>query len=298
MRTRASGLAALGLALALGAPLGAFSAPALAQDAASTARSEAIDPIAAAKSRASLLWMHDQAAWHSTDVMLAQQKRASKEQREALNTVRGWVVTPDARGWLVVYYTSPFPDTDNPRAVFSAVWTGNGDKVVDPRWHVGQGYFWTADQLALIEAADVVPAPMLGCTRANLNRVVMPDPATPDQILVYYMTPQEKTGLIPFGRHSHFVVKDGAVTDRFNVTKGCIALPSAGPDGKQPPAMGVSNFTSATPTEFHLFAARTAGLPVVTMNAEDKPNFVLGWKDGAPFIEPISDLQELDRFLD
>ena len=289
----------LGLVVALSAMTLPIATPLLAQEAAAVSPSvENIDPIAAAKSRASLLWTHDQAAWHSTDVMLAQQKRANKDQRAALTTVRGWVVTADAKGWLVVYYAPAAVEGEAPQAVFSAIWMGEGAKVTDAKWHVGQSYAWSEEQLALIQAANLVPMPVLGCTRANLNRVIMPDPAVQGQILVYFMTPQEKTNMIPFGRHSRTAIKDGAVVDRFNATKGCLILPSAGPDGEKPPAMGVSNFTAATPTEFHLFASRTAGLPVVTMDQQDKPNYIVGWRGGEPYIEPISDIQDIGKYVD
>jgi hypothetical protein len=136
------------------------------------------------------------------------------------------------------------------------------------------------------------------CSRHNLNRVVMPDPAVSGQILVYHMTPQTQTGIVPFGLHYRAVVRDGAVADTFQSTKSCIALPAVGPDGKKPPAIGISNFTTETPTEFHLFGARMGGVPVVTMDRKDKANFVIGWKKDEPFIEAISGLQDLGKFID
>ena len=288
----------LGLAVAFAVTPMAAQAPLWAQDSVVTQSADVVDPISAAKSRAKLLWLYDQAAWHSTDVMLAMQKRAIPAEKEALNTVRGWVVTPDAKGWLVVYY-APAAEGINPKAVFSAIWTGKGDKVVDAKWLTAQSYAWSAEQLALVQAASAVDAAALKkCSRHNLNRVIMPDPAVSGQILVYHMTPQTTTGIVPFGLHYRAVVRNGAVAEEFQGTKSCIALPAVGPDGKKPPAIAISNFTTATPTEFHLFGARMGGLPVVTMDRQDKANFVVGWKKDEPFVEPLSGLQDLDKFID
>lgn len=289
---------AIGTAMAAAAPLSAAEQGAAA-DQTMPAVSRPAPPAAQAANamaiaRAPVLWAHDQAAWHSTDVMLAMLKKATPEQRTAMDSVRGWVVTADAKGWLVVYYA---PTATGPRAVFSAIWTGQGKAVVDPGWHVGTPYAWSDEQIGLIRATILVRRPSSTCTEGNMNRVVMSDPAVAGQILVYDMTPQKDTGVIPFGKHRRVAVKDGAVVDQFYATNSCIALPAPKKAGQQPVSMTIANFTADTPTEFHLFAARTAQMPVVTFGKDDKPNYIVGWDDGTAFIEPFTDFKLLDKYV-
>jgi hypothetical protein len=221
------------------------------------------------------LYNYDQAAWHGTDAMLKDVKDP------AAKGIKGWVVTPVAQGWQIVFYTDNKGTYDG---AWSAIWTGT--KIVEPRILEGAERTLSAEQIRLIEAKKAVPLKNLqSCSDKPFNSVVIPGATAQDPISVYLMTPQTDANIIPMGGHNRVDIKDGKVVSQRQFTKGC--FPMERPDGKKdnmPAALMMTHLLDPTPTEIHVFAVYTARLPLYVSTVTSNIVWEIGIKDGKPQI--------------
>lgn len=244
-----------------------------------------IEPTAADKAaldrsaqRGLALWQYDQAAWHTTDALLA----AIKDPSAA--GVRGWVVTPVAEGWRVVFY-----GVDGTRrfGIWSAVWTGSA--VQDGKRLDDAADALDAEQLRLIAAKEAAPTDTLKtCGDLKLNTVVLPGETAEAPVSVYFLTPQSKPNQVPMGGHTLIEVKDGAVVSRRAFANSCIEIgPQATPKGGKPAAMVISHLLDPVPTEIHVFSVYAARLPLFVITTETGNLWEVGIKGGRPQIRLI-----------
>ena len=165
---------------------------------------------------------YDQAASESTDALLAQVPR------ERLNSVRGWVVQPEADGALAVTY---FSGEGSPRmAVFVATVTGS--KLTDSRLvPEAEAVPLTPAQERLAAAVGAARAHAEAknwqpCTPARFNTVALPPAARRGLISVYLLSPQVRAGELPFGGHYRVdVAEDGRLVAERPYTKACLTMP-------------------------------------------------------------------------
>lgn len=244
----------LPLALALGAAAPGKAEPADEPAAPMTAAEES--DVLLALNRAQLLYAYDQAAWHTTDALVADLSKA------ALATIRGWVVTPAGADYRVTYYSGD-PGTEH-RPVYSAVWTG-ATTVRDRRTHE-PGDPLPAEETRLAAASDAVSeeGPMR-CANRRFNRVVLPRTSDDGADLVYLLTPQTETASIPLGGHHRAEVKDGKLLTQRSFSNTCVDMPVEG----EAAAFVVTHLLDPTPTEVHFFSVFAAKKPIyviTTMN--------------------------------
>jgi hypothetical protein len=203
------------------------------------------------------LYEFDQAAWHTTDTLRADLSAAQ------LASVRGWVVTERLDGERVSYFGR---DSDRPFLVYSADWDG---KQVTARRVAQTHEDLSAQQRRLVAALEVArpaSAKLPRCSNAPFNAVVLPGISDSDPISVYFLTPQTKTGSIPFGGHYRIDVKDGAIVGQRAFTKSCFEMtPPSRPSGAQPAAMAITHLLDAIPTEIHVFDVYNSGFPLYVM---------------------------------
>ena len=249
-----------GLALALAAAAVAPTPGEAKPDKASPAPMSAdhAEAVQTAVNRAQNLYTYDQAAWHTTDALLAAVPEAT------LQTIRGWVVTPEGEGYRVTYYSG---DPGSPhRAVFSAVWNG-GTKVADGKLRVDGDDQLSADEERLAAASDAVSSEgKMQCADRPFNRVILPHAGTGGADLVYLLTPQTQTGSIPLGGHYRAEVKDGRVVAERAFTNGCLDLPV----DKDAEALVVSHLLDPTPTEIHFFSVFAARKPIFVVTTKSE----------------------------
>lgn len=213
--------------------------------------------IAAVIARGNLIYDYDQAAWHTTDVML------EKLSRPRLEEIRGWLVAPDGDGLSVLYYgyagTTPY-------GVFRAGWRDG--KVVNPTLIAADApdRALTAVEARMAQArmaaADSNPP---ACVQQRFNAVVVPPPSETAPVEVYLLTPQVKAGTYPFGLHYLVTVGvDGKVVSTRSFMKSCMAqsLPA------NAAAAMVSHLLDPMPTEIHVWLSRWIGKPVYVMVSE------------------------------
>lgn len=231
----------------------AFSAvPAVAAETIKTA------DLATVSRRGAQLYAFDQAAWHTTDTMLAKGLP-----REAMQAIRGWVVEPRGDLLTVTYYgwngTVPY-------AIYIADF--HGGKVVAERVPATDGErTLSASGARMAAAADVARAvPLSRCTDRSINTVILP-PEPNGTIPVYLLTPMVKEGAYPFGGHHEVDIgTDGKVVATRDFTKSCLVM--------EPPAKAVMAFVTHLldphPTELHVYLSLWMGKPLAVGTDKDK----------------------------
>lgn len=213
--------------------------------------------IAQAQARGQLIHDLDQAAWHSTDVLLKALPRARHGE------IKGWVVEPGEGGSTVVYYGYK---GDEPYGVFTAVFRGG--KVVSSREIAADDAdraLTPAQQRMAMARRVATTAGVTPCARAAFNTVIVPPASATAPVEVYLLTPQVKANAYPFGGHYLVVVgADGKIASTRPFMKSCMTQ-------ELPPnavAAMVSHLLDPTPTEIHAWLARSMGKSVYVMVTE------------------------------
>ncbi len=193
------------------------------------------------------LYQYDQAAWHSTDAMVA-----ALEGRTT--TVAGWVVEEPGDGSLLVTY---YGDGESERPVVARYVMRDGKVVsgglgtADDRLSAAAYRMIAARSAAMARAVDE----KLGlCTNGNLNHIILP-PRDDGTISVYLMSSAVEHGVFPLGGHYRFDIDAaGKVASWRPFLKSCMMIDSR-PEGEmaKKTAFYVSHLLDPQPTEIHYF---------------------------------------------
>jgi hypothetical protein len=133
----------------------------------------------------------------------------------------------------------------------------------------------TAAQLRLAKATNTARAvaasnKFLLCAAKPFNTVTIPPANAEGPIDVYLLTPQVKTGVIPFGGHHKVTIAaDGSATAR-PYTRSCLDMAAAEKSKGAPVAFTVSHLLDPTPTEVHVFSSMAARMPVIVATTSNK----------------------------
>lgn len=211
--------------------------------------------------RGEQIYLYDQAAWVTTDLMI------EKTPRPARTRVDGWVITPKADGLTVVYYG--WRD-GAPYAIFAGdakEKTVTGFKVFGP----GDDASLTAEQVRLVKATDAVRAlaEQRPCANSPFNTVTLPPAKAGDPILVYLLTPQTTEHQFPFGGHFRYEVgADGKPGTSRGFTRSCLTLSDAPEDANKTVGLMITHLLDSVPTEIHVWLSLWIGKPVYVGTAE------------------------------
>ncbi len=196
------------------------------------------------------IYRYDQAAWHSTDALLAAIRIADHPD------LRGWIVEPHEGDTLLVTY---FARRDGPRYAV-ARYVVRDSKVVEGGL-VPAGADTSLSALAnrMVDARDAANQRFgeerLGlCTEGNPNSVILP-PDKDGFIRAYIMSASTTSGVFPLGGHYRFTVgPDGKVRSWRPYLKSCMMIDSRPqPDVPKPAFFIVSHLLDQQPTEIHYF---------------------------------------------
>ena len=206
----------------------------------------------------------DQAAWGSTDAMLA----ALPDPGDA--GVRGWIVEREAGGTVATFYgfngADPYKvfiaHMQGQKALSSHVTTANEDRslnAIERRM--------VAARQAVINPEALQKIGFQPCSNASINSVVLP-PATPvGAVPVYILAPQASPDSFPIGGHYRAdVAADGTILHSRAFAKSCIAL-----DRKQVPKSGdikmfaVTHLLDPQPTEIHVWISLASHVPLAVI---------------------------------
>lgn len=236
---------------ALAFSLAASACPARAQRAIPSA------DLATVSARGAAIYAYDQAAWHTTDTMVAQHLPDA-----VMSAIRGWVVEPRDEALRVSYFGLA---DGTPYAIYVADFA---DGAVSNERVLAAGSDRALSPLAVRLAAARVAAMNAGKALANcsdrpFNTVVLP----PDQrgiIPVYLLTPQTVNDQYPMGGHHEIdIAADGSVAAQRDFTRSCLTIADpAPPPGGKAVAMLVTHLLDPHPTEIHVFTSLTAHQPV------------------------------------
>ena len=237
--------------------------PAVAQERIKTADLETVGR------RGAQLYAFDQAAWHTTDAMVAKQLP-----RDTMAAIRGWVVEPHGETLTVTYYG--FEGT-KPYVIYAADYAGG--KVTAERVPAA-GEPLSAQGERMAAALDVArDLELEGCIERPYNSVVLP-PEADGTIPVYLLTPMVKQDAYPFGGHHEVDIgTDGKVAATRDFTHSCLVM-------EQPAnaAMAfVTHLLDPHPTEIHVYLSLWMGKPLAVGTDKDT-----GWMVSATKIAPFS----------
>lgn len=238
-------LLAAAILLAVGA------APAAAQQSIGTA------DLATVSKRGAQLYAFDQAAWRSTDAMLAKGLP-----QETMQAIRGWVVEPSGDMLRVTYYgvrgTRPY-------AIYVA-FVGDGKVVVDvvPE---SEGSVLSAQGARMAAAASVARTQSFSrCVDRPFNTVILP-PEPDGTVPVYLLTPMTKAGEYPFGGHHEVDVgPDGTVVGTRDFSRACLPM-QAPPDAAM---LFITHLLDPHPTELHVYLSLWSGKAVAVGTGGDR----------------------------
>ncbi len=231
-----------------------------------------------AMARGKQIFDYDQAAWHTTDTMLADVKR------DDLNGIAGWVVVPDPKGFRATYFKR---NAAGPYGYYTAIWTGQA--VVDRK--ILSSPFESAlnaQQLAIIAARDAASAiatrdKLMLCANAPFNSVVLPG-AENGVIMAYLLTPQTRTGVYPMGGHHLLQYKDGKEIARRSFSKSCIDIGDPSPKSRKKSvetvAVFVTHLLDPIPTEIHAFTAYSSAMPLYVATVPNDKTWSITIKEG------------------
>jgi hypothetical protein len=228
--------------------------------------------IQAAEDRGALLFRLDRAAWVTTDVL-----RARWRNRPGV-TLAGWVVeeTDDTRlvtflgqttGGLIA--VARFSER-NGRVVQRNLNLSTADSELTPNQRSLARALQGARAFAASRQGS--QAGVRSCASAPLNSIVIPTPNATGGHDVYLMTPWVERHTYPMGGHYRLNVgsDDTVALDR-SFTTSCLQIQAGVPNRPdiRPESLIVSHILDPQPTEIHVFAHYTIGVPI-TVVIEDR----------------------------
>lgn len=224
-----------------------------------------------------LIYDYDQAAWITTDAMMA------RIPRDRFPPDGGWVVEPRGDGALAVTYYG----VRDGAGFILFVGVAKGGKVVE------EYVFAEADHIRLsplqqrmVDARRIALTRIGGaghnpCANAAFNIVTLAPPSPDDPVTLYFLTPQVERGVYPFGGHFRIDVdKSGKIVADRPFTNSCIAL-SPRDAGSGPPVSGfITHLLDPTPTEIHVFLSLWTKLPIFVATGDRRTWWVSGTRIG------------------
>jgi hypothetical protein len=232
--------------------------PAVAQERIKTADLETVGR------RGAQLYAFDQAAWHTTDAMVAKQLP-----RDTMAAIRGWVVEPHGDALTVTYYG--FEGT-KPYAIYAADYAG-GKVAAERIPAVGEPLSAQGERMAA--ALDVArDLELKGCVDRPFNSVVLP-PQPDGRIPVYLLTPMVTQDAFPFGGHHEVDIgTDGKVAAMRDFARSCLVVAQP-----KDAVMGfVTHLLDPHPTEIHVYLSLWMGKPLAVGTGNDTAWVVEGTK--------------------
>lgn len=206
--------------------------------------------------RGRLLFALDRAAWVATDDMRA------RVRDPVAAGVRGYIVDRDARGLTTIFFGR---EGERLVAVYRARMGASG--VEQPEvFAAGARPALTPMQQRLARALESVRGVggLERCSRQPLNAAIVPPDSLDAPIDIYLMTPQERSGALPFGGHQRITLAaDGREVSRRSFARSCLTLTAPTAEQRRQGGMlSVSHFLDPVPTEIHVFTALAAGMPI------------------------------------
>lgn len=214
--------------------------------------------LATVSARGTAIYAFDQAAWHTTDTMVAKHLPDA-----VMSAIRGWIVEPRGDVLSVTYFGE---ENGKPYAIYIADYAhdavsnervpaaGSDDRKLTPL-----GLRLAAARIAAITAGESIPR----CSDRAYNTVALP-PEADGIIPVYLLTPQTVNNQYPMGGHHEFdIAPDGSVAAKRDFTRSCLVIGT--PDdhaGEKPDALFITHLLDPHPTEIHVFTSLSAHYPV------------------------------------
>lgn len=221
-----------------------------------------------ASERGQLLYDYDQAAWHSTDTLVA----ALGDPGRA--GIRGYIVEPQAGGLRVTYYGLTLAGAVPVYVADFADGKVAGGRVIptDERKPL------TVAQMRLIKAREVAAkADVKRCSSKPFNTVVLPAANAGGPVDVYLLTPQAAAGSYPIGGHHRLIVSaEGKLLKSRTFANTCIALEASPTAKEQTVALVVTHLLDPIPTEIHVFTSLASRLPLGVSTKDGKMWWVAG----------------------
>lgn len=232
--------------------------------------------VEAAAGRGQLLFELDQAAWLTTDDMIA---RFSGRKDMP---IKGWVIERAASGggYAVIYFGD---GAAGPVAWYAGAVRG-GKVVAGEIFPEGNRPLLSPAQIRLKEAADVARA-FTGyrpCTPTRFNVAIVPPTTADGPIEAYLLSGQTERGVYPVGGHYRLRISGGKVVSHRRFMNSCMNVDlRANPKQGVPQMLVLTHLLDPIPTEAHVFVSTWMKKPIFVMTK------ARAWTVDGPRIRPV-----------
>lgn len=219
--------------------------------------------VEAAASRGRLLFELDQAAWVTTDDMIA---RFSGRKDMP---IKGWVIERAASGggYAVTY----FGDGATGPVAWYAGAVRDGKVIAGQAFAEGARPPLTPAQIRLKEAADVARA-FTGyrpCTPSRFNVAIVPPESGSAPIEAYLLSAQTARNVYPVGGHYRLRIEGGKVVSHRRFMNSCMNVDvSAKPKQGEPAVLFLTHLLDPVPTEAHVLVSMWMRKPIYLMTRD------------------------------
>lgn len=238
-------------------------------ESAASSRQSADPELSVIAARGTMLYLFDQAAWHSSDILVEKAGDPGKL------PLAGRVVVPVRDGLEAIYYGK----NAKGRFIILSAQMRNG-KFEDIQFiGDGSGPPLSAEANRFADILEKWMSGELGgekhwfCNKANPNFVLLPG-SKQDHFSLYLMTPQIDRNVFPFGGHHRIDIANGEIASERTFSKSCLDFDMSNAP-TQEPMMFVNHLLDALPTEVHVFTALAAQVPVVVMTAANDKSWLI-----------------------
>jgi hypothetical protein len=230
--------------------------PAKAGEGASSYSGEYDDALREAERFGRLIYEKDQAAWHASDVLFADEGARSDRR------LAGWITEPVGKNeWRVLFYGRV---GDDYAPLYSVnVKKGKAEKKLT---RLPDGAQFNDLQAAMVRArSKALSEPFVQCSNAY-NTVILP--ADDGAFYVYLLAATTQAGVIMIGGHYRRLVDaDGAaILETKSFTQGCMALPVP----ENAVGLVVTNLASPYAGETYVFLNLQHKLPIYVITMENR----------------------------
>ncbi|WDF71803.1 hypothetical protein [Novosphingobium sp. KACC 22771] len=227
-----------------------------------------LDAAQVAEDQGQRMYAYDQAAWHTTDAMLAEKGGANALEARGL---QGYVVEPVADGGLLVTFYGEREGRYFSLATYTYAQGKVAGGVLDKEGAISPlAERLVAARQKAIEAMRTADHEV--CTKSSPNTLALPN--ADGGISVYVMSSATSFSAYPAGGHYRFDFgADGKMTGERRFMKACFPIDlqqKPDKDGIQPVALFLTHLLDPQPTEVHAFISRMTKLDLMIITVRNK----------------------------
>jgi hypothetical protein len=211
------------------------------------------------------MFVQDQAAWHATDALVAQHPQTQLMAEK----VRGWIVEDGTDGTLVRFIRA---GEDGPEAAYDIRYAAGADYAHDkPTVSIPADRHLSDAEKIQYSARLLAIKSLTERCGDNYNTVVLKDPEGDGWLAWALAATNNPSKIMAGGHHRLTVSADGTKVIQMDaLSRSCLVLDKASPDGKKVDALLVTQLVSDLPVETYVFLSLENGFPFLVLTPDKK----------------------------